>query len=32
VSMELQENGKYKLITDLPRREVKHSWKFPVAR
>ena len=31
VLMELQENGKYKLITDLPRREVKHSWKFPLA-
>ena len=32
VQMELQDNGKYKLITDLPSREVKHSWKFPFAR
>ena len=29
VLMELQENGKYKLVSRLPEREVKHGWKFP---
>jgi broad specificity phosphatase PhoE len=31
VLMELQENGKYKLVGELPRRDVKHNWKFPSA-
>jgi len=31
VLMELQENGKYKLVSRLPGREVKHDWKFPKA-
>jgi broad specificity phosphatase PhoE len=31
VLMELQENGKYKLVSQLPRRNVKHNWKFPSA-
>ncbi len=29
VLMELQENGKYKLVGQLPQRDVKHNWKFP---
>ena len=30
VPMELQENGKYKLVSQLPTRHVKHNWKFPL--
>ena len=29
VLMELQENGKYKLVSQLPERKVSHGWKFP---
>ena len=31
VLMDLQDNGKYKLVSELPRRDVKHNWKFPSA-
>ena len=31
VLMELQDNGKYKLVGQLPSRDVKHNWKFPSA-